>query len=306
MEKLLCCDKKVDKNTCVSSPEPLLNSRRVLQNLLQLEDRYYLASSYFVCLQSDIKPYMREKVTEWMWEVCEGEHCQQDVFPLAVNCMDRFLSVVKLKRSQLQLLGTVCLFLASKLRQVVPLMGRKLCQYTDNSVTQEELLSWELLVLSRLKWDISAVIPNDFLEPLLYRLLLSEGARTKARQHAEVFINMCCTEFKFSMYPPSMVAAASVGAAVQGLHRLNKELWESSRELLTRLHLITGIEIDCLRHCLEQIEEMIAADITPTQTSPMVSLNGNGSNNNKMADSSGLKPADSKPETPTDVQDVHF
>ncbi|XP_076347987.1 G1/S-specific cyclin-D2-like [Tachypleus tridentatus] len=123
-----------------SSSEPLLSTRRVLQNLLQLEDRYCLASSYFVCLQSELKPYMREKVTEWMWEVCEGEYCQQDVFPLAVNCMDRFLSVVKLKRSQLQLLGTVCLFLASKLRQVVPLVSRKLCQYTDNSVTQEELL----------------------------------------------------------------------------------------------------------------------------------------------------------------------
>ncbi|XP_076362945.1 G1/S-specific cyclin-D2-like [Tachypleus tridentatus] len=304
MEELLCFEKKVERKTCTASPEPKLTSDRVLQNLLQLEEKYCTTSSYFTCFQSDIKSYMRGKVTDWMWEVCEVEHCQQDVFPVAVNCMDRFLSVVKLKRTQLQLLGTVCLFLASKLRQVIPLSARKLCHYTDNSVTEEELVSWELLVLSRLKWDIYAVIPNDFLEPLLHRLPLNEEARRKTKGHAEVLINMCSTEFIFSMYPPSMVAAASIGAAVQGLSRHHRE-WLSSRELLTKLHHITGIEIDCLRHCSEQIEEMIASNITSSQKSHTLSLNWKGGNNKMMANN-GLKPENSKPETPTDVQNVHF
>ena len=62
------------------------------------------------------------------------------MFPLAVNLLDRFLSVVEIRKSQLQLLGTACMFLASKLKETVPLTAEKLVIYTDNSVTLEELL----------------------------------------------------------------------------------------------------------------------------------------------------------------------
>ena len=60
--------------------------------------------------------------------------------PLAVNLLDRFLSVVSIRKSQLQLLGTACMFLSSKLKETVPLTAQILVIYTDNSVTLEELL----------------------------------------------------------------------------------------------------------------------------------------------------------------------
>ena len=75
-----------------------------------------------------------------MLDVCEEEKCQNDVFPLAMNIMDRFLSVVRIRKNQLQLLGAVCLFLASKLRQTRPIEAEKLVQYTENSITSEELV----------------------------------------------------------------------------------------------------------------------------------------------------------------------
>lgn len=73
-------------------------------------------------------------------EVCEEECCQDDVFPLAMNILDRFLASVKIRKNQLQLLGSVCLFLASKLRQTHPLSAEKLIVYTDKSITIEELM----------------------------------------------------------------------------------------------------------------------------------------------------------------------
>ena len=73
-------------------------------------------------------------------KVCEEERCQQEVFPLAMNILDRFLAIVKIRKSQLQLLGSVCLFLASKLRQSRPLSADKLISYTDRSITIEELM----------------------------------------------------------------------------------------------------------------------------------------------------------------------
>ncbi len=73
-------------------------------------------------------------------KVCEEERCQDEVFPLAMNILDRFLAIVKIRKSQLQLLGSVCLFLASKLRQTLPLSAEKLILYTDRSITIDELM----------------------------------------------------------------------------------------------------------------------------------------------------------------------
>ena len=73
-------------------------------------------------------------------QVCEESRCEDDAFPLAVNLLDRFLSVVNIRKTQLQLLGTCCMFLASKLKETVPLTAEKLVTYTDNSINLEELL----------------------------------------------------------------------------------------------------------------------------------------------------------------------
>ncbi|XP_022237170.1 G1/S-specific cyclin-D2-like [Limulus polyphemus] len=294
---LMCCEGKIETK---AYQDPVLCSDKTLQNALRLEDRYTVTSSYFGCFQKELKLYMRKIVTTWMWEVCEDEQCQKDVFPLAINCLDRFLCVVQIRKSQLQLVGAVCLFLASKVRQTRPILSEKLCAYTDNSVTLDELLNWELLVLSRLKWDISAVVPNDFIEPIFQRLSLARGSEV-ARNHAETFIDLCCIDFKFSMYPPSMIAAASFGAAVQGLLWVDKQ-WSSQKELLTRLHQILGIEVDCLRLCLEQIEEMLNLNLTSTQVAQVVP--SSVKNSNKLVSVEDLE--NIKSVTPTDIQDVHF
>lgn len=44
------------------------------------------------------------------------------------------------------------------------------------------------------------------------------------------------------MYPPSMVAAASIGTAILGLRRSGTQ-WQSQQQLLRTLNEITGIEI---------------------------------------------------------------
>lgn len=73
------------------------------------------------------------------FQVCEEQKCQDEVFSLAVNYMDRFLMCCSIMKNQLQLLGTVCMLLASKLRQSKPLAGETLVYYTDHSVTKEQL-----------------------------------------------------------------------------------------------------------------------------------------------------------------------
>uniref|UniRef100_A0AAQ4QX58 Cyclin D2, a n=1 Tax=Gasterosteus aculeatus aculeatus TaxID=481459 RepID=A0AAQ4QX58_GASAC len=169
--ELLC----LEMDTIRARPDPnLLCDDRVLQSLLTIEERFLPQYSYFKSVQKDIQPFMRRMVATWMLEVCEEEKCEEEVFPLAMNYLDRFLAVVPTKKCNLQLLGAVCMFLASKLKETRPLTAEKLCIYTDNSIRPQELLEWELVVLGKLKWNLAAVTPNDFIEHIVRRLPLPE------------------------------------------------------------------------------------------------------------------------------------
>lgn len=74
-----------------------------------------------------------------MEQVTEEQNCEEQIFPLAVSLLDRFLSVSDVQRCQLQLLACVCLLTASKLRQCRPIGVDLLVYYTDYSVTADDI-----------------------------------------------------------------------------------------------------------------------------------------------------------------------
>ena len=72
--------------------------------------------------------------------MCAEQQCEDEVFPLSVNYLDRVLSVLTVRRSQLQLLAAVCMFIASKFKDTTPLSAHCLVVYTDCSINISELL----------------------------------------------------------------------------------------------------------------------------------------------------------------------
>lgn len=263
----------------------ILNDKRVMENLLAAEDLYTLSSDYFANrFQADIRPNMRKTVVEWMFEVCDEQRCEEEVFHLAVNYLDRYLASVKISRLEFQLVGVACMFLASKLKETVPMTAEKLVIYTDNSITLEQLVNTELDILHTLKWDLSAVTPQDFLPLILHRLPVTQTQAKQLRNCAQTFVALCAFDFNFARNTPSTLAASSISASAAHLRF-------SIPDLTERLHQITHIEVEYLRECRSKILSMAQQLTEPEVEASAVTQKPE-------------KEVDSLPTTPTDVHGV--
>ncbi|XP_031624692.1 G1/S-specific cyclin-D2 [Contarinia nasturtii] len=326
----------IEPQVNTASADPTFLSERCLENLLKSEETHPVLN-FYNNPQCEIKPEMRRIVAEWMMEVCEENRCQEEVFILALNYMDRFLALTPVPRTQLQILAAACLLLASKLREpsVRGLPADLLVFYTDNSITRRELIQWELIVLNKLKWNISSVTPLDFLEHLLVRLPINKQHTdvSKIKKHAQAFISLAAREHNFSIYSASTTAASSIAASLYGMN-WHRKSGISISSLLDMLKDLTGVEKEYLETCMNKLENLFeqhqrlcySVNIT-AQNIPQNNNNSSGtgttlagtsgtttnsaSNSNSLDITPTKQPnieitSKSQSGTPTDVQDVTF
>ena len=273
MESLACRESVTDfLDICMSNSvavaattDPVLTEDRVLSVMLGQEEMRKL--DYFSTVQPELRPHMRRIVTDWMLEVCEDQEAGTEVFLLAVHYLDTFLSSTPIRKSQFQLAAATCLLLASKFSSVVPISADQLVLYTDYSITTEELVSWELLILQSLRWQLSVVTSYALASHILPLLHLPQSNTCNS------LLLHAASSYSASSLPPSLLAAAAILSA------------KADASLLPRLAEIT-------RHTEDHIAKV--ADFL----SSLAGLDGERDAEKKVEEES------SRPITPKDSQDV--
>ena len=255
----------------------LLTDKRVMDNMLA-EETSHTVRDYCDNIQTEVAPHMRKIVTDWMLEVCEDQHCQSEVFFLAVNYLDRFLSLVNIKKTQFQLVASVCILLASKFSQVVPISSEQLVIYTDNSVSLVELKEWELYVLSVLQWELSTATANSFLQHFCNNI----HSNNNVRRQAETIAALASTEYEFIQTKQSVIAAAALAVALKEELHSSEEVVNLLQNVATNMktdvneiYLCMYLIINLRSHVTDTSDKLSQAEERPTTPDDVLNISQN-------------------------------
>ena len=115
--------------------------------------------------KDDITPCMRCVLLDWTMDVAAEYKMQHHTLYLAVNYLDRFLYYDNTEsdkhrtlvgKSNLQLLGASCLFIASKLEEVTPISLDEITDTAAGAYKSSDIKRMELCVLTKLHWQLHA------------------------------------------------------------------------------------------------------------------------------------------------------
>eukprot|EP00092_Neocalanus_flemingeri_P017021 GFUD01018409.1.p1 GENE.GFUD01018409.1~~GFUD01018409.1.p1 ORF type:complete len:446 (-),score=114.89 GFUD01018409.1:625-1962(-) len=212
----------------------------------------------YMSKQPDITHSMRAILVDWLVEVAEEYKLQTETLYLAVSYIDRFLSYMSVQRAKLQLVGTACMFIASKYEEIYPPDVGEFVYITDDTYNKRQVLRMEHLVLKVLGFDLSAPSSHLFVSQL------GEMSHSDEKtQHLAMYLNelSLMSGENFLRYTPSLVAAASLALA---RHTLGSEAWPASvaessgiamaelQECLMALHAVYEQAEDCPQQAVRE------------------------------------------------------
>jgi len=208
----------------------------------------------YMSKQPDITHSMRAILVDWLVEVAEEYKLQTETLYLAVSYIDRFLSYMSVQRAKLQLVGTACMFIASKYEEIYPPDVGEFVYITDDTYNKRQVLRMEHLVLKVLGFDLSAPSSHLFVSQL------GQMSNTDEKtQHLAMYLNelSLMSGENFLRYTPSLVAAASLALA---RHTMGAEAWPAS------VVESSGIAVAELQECLLALHAVyVQAEECPQQ-----------------------------------------
>ena len=172
---------------------------------------------------------------------------------LAVNIIDRFLSMRIVSLPKLQLVGLSGLFIAAKFEEICSPSVQNLLAAgaMQEDTTKEEMLKAERYILMTLNWNVSL-----YPQPMnwLRRISKADDYDPEVRSLAKFFLEIHVVEKRLLGVKPSLIAAASIWLGRLVLNHfgwvkrpISLFLVSSTDKILPRRRLILHITQDTAR-----------------------------------------------------------
>ncbi|XP_075093067.1 putative cyclin-B3-1 isoform X2 [Nicotiana tabacum] len=191
--------------------------------------------------QKEITPQMRGILINWLIEVHLKFDLMQETLFLMVTLLDYYLTLARVKKNDLQLVGLTSLLLASKYEDLFHPRVMDLLSISAESYTRDQMLEMEKDILRKLKFRLNAATPYVF----MLRLLKAAQADTRIEHLAFYLIELCLVEYEALNYKPSMLCASAIYVA-----RCTMQMTPAWTPLLG-MH--ARYQESQLRHCAEMI-----------------------------------------------------
>ncbi|XP_061348710.1 putative cyclin-B3-1 [Gastrolobium bilobum] len=167
------------------------------------------ALTNYMSTQTDITPNMRGILINWLIEV----HFKFDLMPetlyLTVTLLDQYLSLVTIKKTDMQLVGLTALLLASKYEDFWHPRVEDLTSISAESYTRDQVLGMEKLILRKLKFRLNTPTPYVF----LVRFLKASQSDKKLEHMAFFLIDLCLVEYEALAFKSSLLCASALYVA---------------------------------------------------------------------------------------------
>ena len=84
-------------------------------------------------------------------EVCSVLNFKRETYYIALSALDRYISVVKVNRNELQLIGLTCLYIACKREEITSPGILDFAKTADNAYSVQDIRHMENKILLSLK-----------------------------------------------------------------------------------------------------------------------------------------------------------
>lgn len=195
----------------------------IMEYLHVLEKQYVVQPNYMETTQTDVHHRMRAILIDWLVEVHMKFKLLQETLYLTVTIIDRYLEVVPVSRSKLQLVGVCAMLIASKVEEIYAPEVRDFIYISDNAYTPTELLEMEKHMLLTLGFRFSNPLPLHFLR----RNSKAAGADSATHNTAKYIMELSLVDYVMVRFVPSQIAA---GALFIALEVNNFGVWDATIE----------------------------------------------------------------------------
>jgi len=160
----------------------------------------------YMAHQDHLEWHLRGVLVDWLIEVHARFYLLPETMFLAINIIDRFLSVRVVELEKLQLVGITAMFIASKYEEVLSPHVSNFRHIADDGFTEAEILKAERFVLQALNYDLSYPNPLNFLR----RISKADKYDMQTRTLGKYLLEISVLDHRFMGYHPSHIAAASM------------------------------------------------------------------------------------------------